>query len=89
MSFFVTILLFDSQDSNEVKENEDTAQMITENEFVGTYDSKNDIYYLHNSKIEKPEQDKCYAAQIVALKDLTDTEKSYVQKEIRIFTQQD
>ncbi len=43
----------------------------------------NKIYYLHQSNLEQPSQDKCYVAQEKALKNLEIEQKEYIQKQIR------
>lgn len=43
-------------------------------------------YYLHKSSLETPEQNKCYIAQSITLESLKDSNKKYIQDEIRILT---
>lgn len=43
----------------------------------------NEKYYLHDSKLEIPSQEKCYAAQEKALEGLTEDAKKNLQKNIR------
>lgn len=44
----------------------------------------NEKYYLHDSKLEIPSQEKCYAAQEKALEGLTEDAKKNLQKNIRL-----
>lgn len=63
--------------------NEEKVYFIDKNAYLEILTFTNEKYYLHESDLELPSQDKCYTAQKVALEGLTKEEKENIQINIR------